>query len=69
MVRSDQLELYALLDRIIDRLNKLETKIDEESTYQTTKIKELNKKLDSSYTPFILQTNEDQEERENFQIK
>ena len=69
MVRTDHLELYALLDRIIDRLNKLETKIDEESTYQTTKIKELNKKLDSSYTPFILQTNEDQEETENFQIK
>lgn len=52
-MRQDYLELYALLDRIIERINKLESRIEQESTFNSSKIKDLNKKLDSSYTPFV----------------
>ena len=53
MVTAERIELYALIERLIDRVLKLEQRMDDESTYNNQKVKELLTKLEyKHYIPF-----------------
>lgn len=53
MVLAEKMEMYALIERLIDRVLKLEAKFEEESTYNTQRVKELVEKLEyRQYVPY-----------------